>query len=184
MPTIIVTPPADEPISLAEAKQHLRVEHTEDDALIEALIIAAREHAETVTGRAFVTQTAECSLDCFPCVITLPLPRLQQVESITYLDDAGTTQILAPSVYRVDAKSEPGRIMPDYGQSWPTTRPVMNAVTVRFVAGYGGPEAVPEKLRSAMKLIIARWYENRTGAQTEIPGGASALLLQEKVWGF
>jgi len=66
MSLTIVTPPAEEPVTLTEAKNHLRVDLSDDDSLISALIVAAREHAEAITRRAFITQTLKLSLDAFP----------------------------------------------------------------------------------------------------------------------
>lgn len=153
--------PVVEPITLTEAKDHLRVDISDDDTLINALIEAARARAETETHRQFITATFEKTLDFFPNVIWLEKPKVQSVSSIQYIDTAGTTQTLPAAEFRVDVASEPARIEPAFGFTWPITRPIINAVTVTYVAGYGLAAAVPEALKSAMKLLIGDMYENR-----------------------
>lgn len=160
----VTTPPASEPLTLEETKLHLRVEHSADDTLINTLIQAAREVAEDLTWRAVVTQTITLVLDGFPSdgIIELPRPPLIQVDSVQYVDTNGETQTLtADSDYQVDAYSEPARIVPAYNQTWPSTRPIANAVTVVYQAGYGAAADVPRKIRQAMLLIVGEWYTHR-----------------------
>ena len=180
------TSPAKEPVSLAEAKLHLKIEaiDTAEDSLIERLIVVARHHAETSTRRALVTQTWTLALDGFPGgVIEVPRPPLSSVTSITYIDPEGATQILAADRYRVDAQREPGRLTPAWDESWPATRPVSNAVEVEFTAGYGTPDKVPEDIRQALLLIVGRYYAHREDVQAggtppvKMPLGAEHLLL-------
>lgn len=160
----LVTAPVAEPVTLAEAKSHLRVEHSDDDQYIDALITVAREWAESFTRRAFITQTWDLVLDHFPHVITVPLPPLQSVTaaSFTHVDTAGTTTQVTSTVYTVDTDSEPGRVYEAYGQSWPSTRDIQNAVRCRFVAGYGDAATdVPAPIRHAIKILVSQWYEHR-----------------------
>ena len=180
------TPPASEPVSLAEAKLHLKIEATDtgEDSLIKRLIVVARRRAEVSTGRALVTQTWTLALDSFPGgVIEVPRPPLSSVASITYVDPEGATQTLAADRYRVDAQREPGRLTPAWDESWPPTRPVSNAVEVQFVAGYGDPGKVPEDIRQALLLIVGRYYAHREDVQAggtppvKMPLGAEHLLL-------
>ena len=182
----LITAPTQEPVTLGEAKDHLRVDNADDDALISALILAARQWAEEYTGRQFVTATWDWMMDGFCNTFMVPLPPLQSVTSIKYLDTAGAEQTLASSTYRVDAVSEPGRIALDYGQSWPSTYPVINAVTVRFVAGY---TTVPEPIRWALLMLINELYEQRQESivgniVTSAPFHVRAMLTQFKVWNF
>jgi uncharacterized phiE125 gp8 family phage protein len=198
MALVLVSTPAVEPVTLAEAKAHLRVDGTDEDALISALILAAREHCEAATGRVLVQQTWDLKLDRFPCLIEVPLPPLRSVASISYLDDAGASQTLAGAYYLVDAASEPARITPSYGQSWPSTYPVTGAVTVRFVAGYpddgnSPPDLVanvPQSIKLAMLLLIGHWFEHRSDVLAEnglqvasLPRAVDALLIPYRVWG-
>lgn len=165
----LVTPPAAEPVSLAEAKQHCRVDTADDDALIAALIVAARQYVEAVTWRQLITATYDLALDGFPRgpVIELPRPPLQSVTSVTYTDAAGVSAVLAPSDYLVDTTAFVGRLVLGAGRSWPafTPRPV-NAVVVRFTAGYGGAAAVPQAITQAILLLVGHYYEHREAAVT------------------
>ncbi len=178
-----VTAPAKEPLTGDEAKLHLRVEHDEHDGLIALKIVAARREAETFMGRSLITQTWDMDLDRFPAwAIEVPRPRLLSVESIKHVDTDGVLRTLDASGYRVDAKREPGRITPAYGEIWPATRAVMNAVTVRFKAGYGDEaETVPADIRQALLLIVGRHYAHREDVRdgmpaSELPLGAQHLL--------
>ena len=140
MPLMLVTPPAEEPVSLAEAKLHLRVDIADDDVLITALISAARQAAETVTGRQIITARWKMILDSFPGpslmgipagqsfslpahVILLPKCPVQSIVSIQYLDMAGSQQTLASNTYTADLACEPARITPVFGQIWPISLP-------------------------------------------------------------
>lgn len=158
----LFTQPAAEPLTMDETKATIRVDATDDDALIVRLIIAARMQAENLTRRALVTQTWELYLEQFPSwSLFLPKPTLQSVTSITYLDELGVTQTLAVDQYLVDIVSEPGRITPAYGIAWPFTRRQMNAVCVRFVAGYGTAADVPASIKNWILMRVGTAYENR-----------------------
>jgi uncharacterized phiE125 gp8 family phage protein len=193
----LITAPAAAPLTLAEAKAHLRVNHDDEDALINGLIDAVRGHVDGkdgFLGRALVTQTWELVLDKFPAAeIKIPLPPLQTVESIKYDDGAGLEQTLAANQYSVDNASEPGWVMPVTAR-WPTTLDAINAVRIRFVAGYA-PDAnsppdlaanVPGAIKAAMLLLIGSLYEHREAiviGQTavQIPWGAEQLLRPFRV---
>lgn len=191
--------PAVEPVSRAEAKLWLRVDAdlTEDDALIDALIAAARKKVEDFTGRQLITATWRLTLDGFPgegrngdgCGIEdgwrvyCPNPPLIAVSSIVYAEQsAGTSTTLAASDYRVDAAREPGVIEPTYDEgAWPVSRDQAASVTITYTAGYGAAAtAVPDGLKLAMRLAIAHWYDNRaevvTGTiATQLPMAFEAL---------
>ena len=159
---VTTSAPATEPITLAEAKLHLRVDSSDDDDLITAQISAAREYVEAATGRALVQRTVALRLDAFPAGdIVLPLGRAVSVSSIGYIDTAGAAQTLAGGLYSADVNAQPARIAPAYGESWPSTRAQTAAVTVTFVAGYGAAAAVPAAAVVAIKLLVAHWYESR-----------------------
>ncbi|MES2126655.1 MAG: hypothetical protein V4463_05230 [Pseudomonadota bacterium] len=137
--------------------------NTTDDPLLSMLIYSARVAAETITRRALVTQTLELVLDRFPCwEMSIPRPALQSVTSITYVDTDGATQVLAPTGYLVDPSGEPGRLTPAFGLIWPVTRYQMNAVRVRYVAGYGDASAIPAGIKTWMLMRIATLWENRS----------------------
>ncbi len=178
--------PAAEPLTTAEAKAHLRVDISDDDTLIDALVIRAREWAEEFTGRAFINQTWTWKLDRFPHEFRVPRARLVSVTSIKYVDPQGAEQTLAADQYTVDTFSEPGRIEEAYGTTWPATRGVNNAVEVVFVAGYGAAgSALPESLRQAMLLLVGEWYEYRLPvgdrSMPPIPHAVESLLAPHVV---
>lgn len=189
MALVLVSAPATEPVSLTEAKLHLRVDSTADDSLITALITAAREYVEAFTGRALITQTWDYILDAWPSgdEIVIPLPPLQSVTSVTYRDSDGNTSTVSSSTYTVDTDSEPGRVVLLTGYTWPsTTLYAVGGVRVRFVAGYGDNASdVPQALRQAMLLLVGHWYENREDATTAnvrpIPLGAQMLMWPYRV---
>lgn len=190
----LVTPPEAEPVSLAEAKEHLRVDSPDEDAYVSGLVAAARQLLEDVCGRQFVTATWELALDRFPCVadghggaIVVPRAKLTAVESIQYVAADGTTATLAADRYRVDARSEPGRITPAFGTYWPSALGVTAAVVVRFTAGYGAAVAVPDPLKHAIKLLVGHWYENREEVvvgtiATPLPMAVGALIANHRVY--
>jgi uncharacterized phiE125 gp8 family phage protein len=173
----VITPPACEPLSLAEAKEHLRLDDSlgsYQDALIGALITTCREYAENYTRRAFIQQTLEYSTDCFSYELELPRPNLLSLESIKYVDLDGTLQTVDASLYQVDAARAPARVKPAYLQSWPALvrSSDYNAVRVRYVAGYapvGSPvddaalrAGVPEVVKQWMKIQLANYHMNPT----------------------
>lgn len=186
----LVTAPAEEPVTLDEAKDHLRVDGTDEDALIMGYIKAARRQCELISRRAFVTQTWELALEGWPnCgYLVLGNPPLQSVVSVTYIDSAGVTHTMTSGDYVVDTLSEPGRLLLGYGKVWPTvTLQPGPAIRVRYVAGYGMPVAVPETYKQAIKLLIGHYYENReaiviqAGAvATQVPMAVDALLMTER----
>jgi uncharacterized phiE125 gp8 family phage protein len=189
----LITGPAAEPLTLNEARLHLRLitdpadatAHP-DDAYVSALIASAREAAEHLTGRALMQQTWELALNCFPDVIELPKPPLVSVTSVKYIDQNGDEQSFAG--YQLDTHSEPTRLLPAFGESWPSTRLQPNAVVVRYVAGYAGANAVPQQVKSWMLLRIGMLYENResvsSGAPvTDLPQ-VDRLLDGVRVWGL
>jgi len=163
-----ITPPAETPVTLAEVKAHLRVLNTSSDDYITSLILAATQYLEGrhgILGRSLVTQTWQTRLDRFPwrsgARIELPLPPLQSVAWVKYVDLNGTETTLAPELYQVDAQHMVGRIRPAYGTQWPATLDDEGAVRIQFVAGYGAPAAVPETIKQAIKLLVGHWHINR-----------------------
>ncbi len=158
----LVTPPAGEPVSLAETKLHLRVDFDEDDTLINGCIAAARQAAETLTGRQLITARWKLVLDAFPaCAILVAKCPVQSVASIQYLDMNGSSQTMPAADYVVDTACEPARITPVFGKTWPPTLPQIGAVTVIFDAGYGSASSVPEGIKSWIKLRVGSLYAHR-----------------------
>lgn len=149
------------PVTLDEAKIHLRVVTTTEDQYINALCLSATAWAEKFQNRTFVTRPRTMVLDKFPTVIRPLYPPLVSVTSIVYIDIDGAEQTLASTDYRVDAVTEPGRITVAYDLSWPDTRDVTNAVTISYKAGYGNAAAVPDDVKHAIKIMLTHFFENR-----------------------
>ena len=160
----LVTAPTTEPLTTAEAKDHLRVTHTDDDTDIDSIVETARVWAEKETERAFITQTWDFFLDDFPAdgIIRLPHPPLASVTTVKYTDEDATTSTFSSSKYYVDTAAEPGRVYLNKNQTWPTdSLRVRNGVEVRFVAGYGAASAVPATAKHLIRLLVGHWYDNR-----------------------
>jgi uncharacterized phiE125 gp8 family phage protein len=162
--------PAIAPVlSLEEARLHLRVDAAggvhPDDTLIQSYVQAATDEldgGDGWLGRALCTQQWRLTLDAFPAgAIKLPLPPLQTLDGISYVNVDGSAQLLSPSAYRVLDWSDPARVEPVYGASWPTTRGQAGAVSITFTCGFGSPDEVPELIRNYIRLRLGQYYENR-----------------------
>lgn len=175
----LITPPAQEPITLALARLQCRVDGSAEDELLAVYIATARRQAEARTGRSLITQTLDLVLDAFPAGdegIRLERGPVQSVSSVSYVDSLGAPQTLSNALYLVDDAASPsGWVLPADGTSWPETDDVVNAVTVRMVCGYGAePAAVPDDIRAWMLMSIAYLYAQReavdmSGRAAELP---------------
>jgi uncharacterized phiE125 gp8 family phage protein len=173
----VVTPPTSEPITLAEAKSHLRLEGAEDDAYVAALIKAARRHVEETCWRGLVTQTREAVLEGFPYgPLELSGGNLGAVLSVAYVDAAGAQQTLRSDTYSADSVSAPGRLLLAYGQSWPSTRCQWDAVRVRYTVGWA-VDAVPEDIKQSLLLLVAQMYEHRVPEVAGVSMGKVAFAV-------
>lgn len=155
-----------EPITVAEAKSHLRVTTSTDDTLIGLQLVAARLLAEEFLQRRMITQTWELYLDSFPCgrEISMPYPPLISVQSVNYKDPVSGDYVAWDSAnYLVDNKSEPGRIaMAPSVSAWPQIQlNSINAVKIAFTCGYADAAAVPRNIVGAIKLYLGDLNENR-----------------------
>jgi len=184
--------PAVEPVSLADAKTHLRVDTDGDDSYISALIVAAREWVEAYCDETLVHTQYLMRLDSFPFEIELPRPPMSTsgtttAVSVTYTLENQTTATLSTSEYRVDRAGKPGVLRTNYNGSWPSHLLDYNAVTVTW---WGGRDAdgssVPQRIKNAILWLVGFWYERRMAADavnlSEIPFGVKALLDSAK-WG-
>jgi uncharacterized phiE125 gp8 family phage protein len=188
-----------EPVSTSDIKRHVNLPTSfiGDDPWISDAVTAARKLIEQYIpgGRAFINQTWDLVLDQFPRGddrIEFPLPPFQSISSITYYDANNSSTTLATSDYVTHAPhSLPGYIKPAYNKVWPSSSQREDAVTIRFVAGYGSSaSSVPMNVRHALKMTVAHWYENREqvvimpGAATvNVPLGVEALLAANS-YGF
>lgn len=188
-----ITAPAIPAVSLETTKRHLNVDHDDDDALIEVFISAATEHVQRFLGRALVDQVWELTIDEFPDeAIEIPLPPLIEVVSVKYDDGDGSEQTLATDSYTVDARQdEPSWVLPA-NDTWPTTFDGVNAVRVRFRAGYEATtdspsdSTVPADIKAGILLMIGTLYANRETVvigQTvnALPWSAEQILRAKRV---
>jgi uncharacterized phiE125 gp8 family phage protein len=179
-----ITPPAVEPVSLAFAKQHCRVDTEADDLYIQSLISVARQYVEDVLDITICTTVWEVKYDLFPVwAIVLPrLPMLDRAVTVTYRSGDGTySQLSSATDFQVDASVLPGRIYPQWARSWPATRGDENSVTVRYSAGYGDDgQTAPPVVKHLILLLTAHWYDTRqpavTGAPQSVPHTFDTLL--------
>lgn len=188
----LITAPTLEPVSLADAQEHLRAAVNGTEAsLIIAYLQAAREAVENHTGRALMSQTWELRLPEFPAgAIALPVAPLMSVTSLRYTSAANVDTLMASTAYQIEASSgptaQPAMLWPAVGTTWPGTRlDDRGAVRVTFTAGYANAAAVPAALRAAILLITGELYENREATTarplTENPA-VKRLLDPYRVW--
>lgn len=190
----LVTAPTAEPLSLSEAKAHLRVDTNDDDALIAGHILAARKWAEGYIRGGIVTQTWDYTLDGqWPLVyadgrdrwrIYLPLHPVQKLTSdspqvsavsVTYVDTNGATQTLTASLYTVHVDGPVAYIEKAYGASWPSVRDQPSGITVRFTVGYA-VESVPDDMRSALMMHVELLYDRDNLGRETLEAARNALL--------
>lgn len=183
--------PVAEPLTRAEAKAHLRQDLTEEDTLVDALVTTARLWTENYCRRSLVQRTLQLRMDFFPGTILLPRSPVISVASVQYLDQNGSLTAVDPSIYQTDLYSEPPRLLPVFGSIWPIAKyGTVNSVLIEYDAGYAPSSDsptdyganVPQAIKSAMKLMIGHWYQNRNAVvldnvqALEVPFGAKALL--------
>jgi len=180
---VLTAAPAAEPIGLAEAKAHLRVDTSDEDTLISSLSVAARMLIERTLGLALITQGWSHYIDAWPhgCCIALPLSPVQTVSAVTLHDPDGGTNVLDPGDYTVDVLSDPARIVLTSAVPSLGLRP-FNGFEVAFVAGFGDAGAsVPQPIRQALLLMVAHWFERREPVELGpgpqgVPAIAAGLL--------
>lgn len=185
MITEVKTAPAEEPVTLTEAKTHLRVEHDLENDLISTLIQTAREYIEQKCNRILVTTSFYGYLDCFPAAqIEFCLSPVTEVVGISYTDDNGNPKTLLSSEYKIDLVSRRARIAPAYGKTFPTARQELNSVRIEFTAGYGNSAAVPAKFKQAILLLVGELYQNRENRVKKLPTTVIDLLFTELDFSF
>lgn len=195
MSLILNTPPGVDAVTLDEVKEHLRIDGEDEDGLIAGLIRAAAERfdgRDGALGRCLIKQSWKLTLDRFPQLIYIPLLPCQTVDLITYVDASGDSQTLSEDAYQVAGLGsiDCAMIQPAYQSDWPKTRPVLEAVSVHFTAGYGESAGdVPEPIRTAIKMRVAHLYENRESTIIEdrsyiVPYGETDLIRNHKTWSF
>jgi uncharacterized phiE125 gp8 family phage protein len=188
--TTVTARDSEMPVSLLDAKRHLRVGSDDHDEYIESLVAAATGYCESVTGRALrKTHTLTQKYGQWPCnPVRFDRQPLLAVSSVAYRDADGNSQTVSSSLYRVHLSSEAAGYL-EFDEDF--TRPTLDvrddAITVTYTAGYTTIAAVPELAKHAIKLLVGHWFEhgeavNIGNITTEVPM-ATAALLQSLDWG-
>ena len=176
----LITAPAVEPVSLETVKSFLRVDGTDEDALITSLAKAAREKGEELARRALITQTWDMTVNMWPIDLRLKVyrPPLQSITSVKYFDSDNIEHTWTD--YVTDTRNAPGVVI--FNTLPGVALLESGAITVRFVAGYGDAEsAVPERVKSLILALTAHWYENRESH--DVPADIKWAFISERaVW--
>lgn len=173
--------PATEPVTLADAKAHLRVDHSSEDTLIVDLIATARVEVERQSGLALIDQDWRLTLDDWPGGNIVHLRRypVRQLLSVTVYDSDGAASLMSATDFQLDANSRPARLL---FHKQPSAGLCMNGIEVDFRAGFGATGTdVPDTLKRAMLMLVAHWYEFRgshdpSAHPVSIPTGFDRLV--------
>lgn len=164
-------------VSLAEAKLSCRFDSADLDSDITAMISDATRLVEHETGKCVMAQTWGLTLDAFPTALELSRTPVTSVTSVTYTDIAGAVQTLSSSLYVLDNLDDngPAYVVPAYSTAWPDTREQINAVSVRYVAGYATAAEVPSQIKRQVKIFIAMLIDDPLAL-------SDRLAAIDKVW--
>ncbi len=184
MALVRTSAPEVPPVTLSDAKAHLRVDGSDEDALISWLIETATAHIEHGYGLALITQGVTIIRDDWPdsWFVELPLTPVQSVSSITVFEADGGGIAFDAGHWFTDTISHPPRIVLHGTAPWPQPGRRANGIEIAVMAGYGDvPADVPEPVRHALLLLVAQWFEQREpvsmdAAPNEIPDSVSTLL--------
>lgn len=184
----LVTGPTTEPITISEAKNHMRVEHNDDDVVIAGLIDVAVNYVDAtgMLGKAMITQTWAEYFGPHVSTVRLSLGPVQSVSSIQYYDTDNALQTATLSNFYVIGQKGYMTIYPKSGYTWPTVFNREDAIKITYVIGYGDTAAsVPATVRHALKMLVAHYYENREneliGVNSKtLPFGIENLLNTER----
>ena len=178
MSLILLSPPSAEPVTLSEVKDHLRITHDDEDALITGILVSASRSVEARGGLALTPQSWRLTLDAVPEeTITLPLHPVTSIDSVSVLDSAGAAHMIDAALYEIAAGS-PGRLR--RAGPWPAVGVRLDGVRIDFTAGYVNAADVPEPLKQAVKILAAHFYEMREAASDtrilSVPQGVDTLI--------
>ena len=185
MSLVLTAAPAVEPVSLADARAHLRVDGTAEDAFISSLIITSRLHIEAALGLALINQSWTWTIDAWPGVagvefpvwslspldrisrrdfdvgVALPMRPVRTIDQIRIKAADGTPTVLAPQRYVLDGTSHPARLLPTL-QALPNPGQPVQGIQIDFTAGFSAAASdVPAPIRLALQMLVAHWFENR-----------------------
>jgi uncharacterized phiE125 gp8 family phage protein len=163
MSLVLTASPSVEPVSLAEAKAHLRVTHVDDDLFISTLIVSARRRVEVKTGLRLISQGWSQFMDAWPCggMVALDVNPVSAVSDVVIYGDLDTSSTVDPAHYFLDATSNPPRVVFRQGRNPSPPGRRAKGIEVRFTAGFGLAAAVPEDLKQAVLLLVGDAYAHR-----------------------
>jgi len=166
MSLTLISPPAAEPVSLADLKEHLKISGNAEDALLAGLLVAARQTIEARFQIAVMPQGWRLTLDAAPdAPIVLPLSPVLSVDAVG-VERNGVTESLPPAAYDYQTGNV-GRVRVNA----PAAPDGLGGVVIAFTAGWADAAAVPEAMKLAIRILAAHLYENREGE----PAGPIAL---------
>lgn len=180
---VMTSPPGVEPVTVADAKAHMRIDHDSEDVLIASLVLTSRLHIETALSLALITQSWMITLDRWPQgpIVELPLAPLQSVTNVRVRDAAGNTATVPDTAYLVDMASRPPSIVWNNAPR-PVPGTAANGIEIDISVGFGDDAtSVPAPLKHAILMLTAHWYEHRDpgeiGSETaRIPDAVSSLI--------
>jgi uncharacterized phiE125 gp8 family phage protein len=181
MPTILTTPPAVEPVTLAEVKAHLRVGHADEDALLSGLIVSARRVLEQQSGLCLISQGWSCFRDSWPVghSLELPLSPVIALGDVKVYGEDDTAAAIDPAHYFLDNVSRPPRLVLRDGRIWPPPGRAANGIEIEVTAGFGTAASdVPQQLREAILLMVAHWYGSRGDSEVRMPLSVAAIIAE------
>jgi len=182
MSLVLTSGPALEPVSLAEAKAHLRLETNDDDTLLQSLITTSRLHIEAALGLALVTQSWSWMFDRWPRGerVVLPLRPVQAITQIRVWRQDGTSQVLPTDSFILDGQGNPARLLPVGPAALVEPGQPGNGIEIAFTAGFGSAAAdVPATIRHALLLLITHWYEHREPVEIGASVNAVPVMVSE-----
>jgi uncharacterized phiE125 gp8 family phage protein len=178
----LTTAPVLEPFTIAEAKAQIRSVQSQEDAVVQGYIKAARQQAEDYLGYGLLTQSWTMTLSDFVDLIPLPMAgKLASVTHVKYYDEAGTRQTLSTNAYTVDTTSRPGRIALAADQSWPAVQSLrkVNRIEIQYVVGWTSRDLVPDSIKQGMRVLIGHMDADRDGMGA---GSDQALRVAKSFW--
>ncbi len=189
------TAPPEEPVTLSEIKDHLRIEHSDHDTMLEGLIQASREWVEQITSRALVEQTRVAYFQQWQGEFDLPGTPLQSVSEVKYTDTSGSTETVNTDTYEVITSTIPGRVVLGYSKTWPTATLLERSypIEIEYVCGYAPNEDsppdyaanVPESIKNAIKLDVELRYDRPPADYAEkLRNVVDTLIAPYRVWSF